>query len=103
EDGIRADLVTGVQTCALPISRLPPTMLRERKEFVSSRPCITFACSAPMHYCSATARSVKTASENGFPGQALLTNATVTTAPPVQIGRASCREREYIDSHEGLV
>src|SRR5438105_15517208 len=33
EDGIRAPLVTGVQTCALPISGLQPSVARARERF----------------------------------------------------------------------
>src|SRR5207244_7729895 len=39
EDGIRDDLVTGVQTCALPIS-FPPHRSHERPSHRSSHPCL---------------------------------------------------------------
>src|SRR5690606_40092064 len=80
DDGIRAFHVTGVQTCALPISEVPRKAARRTGSPASS--LIT--------------------KENGNPGEAHcgrpdapfpLNRYTRHTARAVQIGRASCRER----------
>src|SRR3990170_945320 len=39
EDGIRVDLVTGVQTCALPILAMPPTWSSASK-MITGSPCL---------------------------------------------------------------
>src|SRR5438552_8428441 len=79
EDGIRDCLVTGVQTCALPISTaspsVAPAMYREEK-----------SCTTGF----GTAGSRRTRAEsNSVTGAAIL----CARACPTEIGRASCRER----------
>src|SRR5438445_9431863 len=71
EDGIRDIGVTGVQTCALPISRAASTRASS-SSLQSGRP----------RRCSA--RTPRTVSK---------TPMGAPTIPPLQIGRASCRER----------
>src|SRR5688572_31612942 len=84
EDGIRDLTVTGVQTCALPISRRDPEGLGRGS---ARRP--TARRAAPV----ARARG-------GRHAQALPDDAAAPAAPRrragAQIGRASCRERVEI-------
>src|SRR5699024_11462194 len=81
EDGIRDRNVTGVQTCALPIS---PTSPRppERSTFVARSCAFTSAAVMP----SAISRS------------GCSDTRISRSAPPARfkIGRASCREREEV-------
>src|SRR5688500_19277247 len=63
EDGIRDYKVTGVQTCALPISQLTPTRC--------SRRWLLAKCDDPSSWRCRVRR----------------------TSPATEIGRASCRER----------
>src|SRR5947208_3677521 len=81
EDGIRDDLVTGVQTCALPIS--PRSCCRV---------CI------PNAERRAVAEGSRTRGRTSGPGTAIRWNTPDMTEPYtavglIQIGRASCRER----------
>src|SRR5256885_7878902 len=81
EDGIRDYKVTGVQTCALPISRLCGSMAC----------CISLDIScgdiSPVSHLafSAAAKS----SESG----AMSASVSARAPPGTKIGRASCRER----------
>src|SRR5690606_39664955 len=97
EDGIRDFHVTGVQTCALPISARTASKLmsaatisdrstdrRTEPWSVSTGGCHGSWGRRLVHPASATAASSTTNNENGF--------LNVTRALP-QIGRASCRER----------
>src|SRR5205809_2378825 len=70
EDGIRVVAVTGVQTCALPISIIAPTP-------------------SPVEPAPATVLP----SEAEGPRVAAEPTAAVGVEPGEQIGRASCRER----------
>src|SRR5207253_8505781 len=92
EDGIRDGHVTGVQTCALPISsgtrsahrpRLPPAMDGEAD---SRSACL------PLNGCG---RNRDTQSIRFFssPGIDPLYSGEAMTNPSFEIGRASCRER----------
>src|SRR5438552_11362109 len=78
EDGIRDDLVTGVQTCALPIclARWPPRR---------GRPCASRAAGPRPRWPAAPGRSAPRRS--GAP------RASASPRPSSEIGRASCRER----------
>src|SRR3989441_2536052 len=80
EDGIRDKLVTGVQTCALPISRGS-----QRSRSATGRPTSPTATrkwrSAPRH--TAIARSSAARSRT----------KPASGASRMEIGRASCRER----------
>src|SRR5205823_12033576 len=91
EDGIRDKLVTGVQTCALPIS--VPQLYAILKQFRSS--CIRPECAIVQDAGGAELLQDRVELWNGLDQDA---------APPVQpfqrigvglgkIGRASCRER----------
>src|SRR2546421_7571157 len=79
EDGIRDLIVTGVQTCALPIYGLPTApgdqQWEDRPRFDYSQPGSPQLPQAPSQ-----------------PGLQAPTQAPATNGPP-EIGRASCRER----------
>src|SRR5258708_24962743 len=80
EDGIRDDLVTGVQTCALPISkRLRPNAVLESSIFRSTKRCRVCG----WRICRPHATEENTCL---FHFQVLPKNSR-------KIGRASCRER----------
>src|SRR5207244_6117378 len=82
EDGIRDDLVTGVQTCALPIS--------------------TGTCSkvAPIMDTLSNARGIGTSATSGtpwgFPFRRSRARSALISTRSTEIGRASCRERERV-------
>src|SRR5204862_1377492 len=83
EDGIRDLYVTGVQTCALPISR---------------RSMKTFACGAATSAISREALPLS--------GRSMIRNSSEAAPQTVatlarEIGRASCREREKISRGDG--
>src|SRR5207247_6796128 len=80
ENGIRYPLVTGVQTCALPILIIPagPTGMIIRPPSLS---CSTSGCGT-----FSGAQVTMIASNGAASGQPLYPS-------PAQIGRASCRER----------
>src|SRR5699024_11255108 len=78
EDGIRDRNVTGVQTCALPIS---PTMMSRSASFICEKAGL-MTYRPPM-------RATRT-SEMGPPKGM---SETASTAEAAKIGRASCRER----------
>src|SRR5258708_28730825 len=81
EDGIRDDLVTGVQTCALPISRTS----RGFSPPASASINITARTDwGRIHWSRAFL-------EDSSPGRML--SAMRAASRPLQIGRASCRER----------
>src|SRR5205085_4971445 len=85
EDGIRDLTVTGVQTCALPIS---PTVVS-----VDAVKPPTSSMKGKSNEESGSGVLVK------VPGYAatfaVTNNHVVTGARPEEIGRASCRERDY--------
>src|SRR2546430_6124240 len=79
EDGIRDLTVTGVQTCALPISR--PARPRDR-----SGSCRGLSASSPIyHHADLDERTLE-----GFLG---FNDDDLAANRDGQIGRASCRER----------
>src|SRR5947209_16193452 len=80
EDGIRDIGVTGVQTCALPISFLT----REVPRWFRKNKC--FSC----HNNGDAARALYHAVRLGF---AVPRKALADTSEWLEIGRASCRER----------
>src|SRR5207244_7431880 len=84
EDGIRDDLVTGVQTCALPIS-CPSSLTAISRPSAVTATTTSTRCS-PWRPALSTrlARASRTAS-------GLTTSRSGTR--PTEIGRASCRER----------
>src|SRR5947208_9423502 len=84
EDGIRGDLVTGVQTCALPISRLAHAgQTRQSGDPYISHPLAVAEILAGWHLDGQTLMA------------ALLHDVTEDTSitKDEKIGRASCRER----------
>src|SRR5690606_40200019 len=99
EDGIRDFHVTGVQTCALPICRYPP-YLRGR--------------SGPWTCRSELARDVGGTACGPSPASWLLQlgarffrcrnlrRCFPAPSPPPEIGRASCRERVWIQAGDGV-
>src|SRR5207249_9148259 len=82
EDGIRDRNVTGVQTCALPISGRP------------ARRCWATSTTRPRN-TSASRRPAR-------PGVSA-TSATASDWRQIEIGRASCRERVEISVGGGAV
>src|SRR5699024_11534891 len=89
EDGIRYRNVTGVQTCALPIS-VPRYSIASRK----TRSPSTRSISGPRKAPGRTNPSWSTAAGRNTPLRGTSQVKTPgTDARSVQIGRASCRER----------
>src|SRR5207247_8334321 len=94
EDGIRDPLVTGVQTCALPISALGLVPLSRSGKTSPTRRCAREAVPPP------GARSVTIRRHPAGREQASLPRARRLERPrpslgPLEIGRASCRERGW--------
>src|SRR5207247_7734069 len=87
EDGIRDPLVTGVQTCALPISfiTVPPSICRRCARVSSTRSRPPTACSS----------RVCTSARWLLGRKHFRASSTGPIAAP-EIGRASCRERRWI-------
>src|SRR5207237_5724157 len=87
EDGIRDSSVTGVQTCALPISTTwpsPPTA-----------DCRPRSCGCPLRswHPRNPASTPAPADDRGAPLWRCAAPRTRTYQPVPEIGRASCRER----------
>src|SRR5258708_8955846 len=84
EDGIRDDLVTGVQTCALPISSL----------IALARPPLAFAmgCFLAQQLFGDICFSVYNVHELTL-RQSIAPERVLGRVNSVKIGRASCRER----------
>src|SRR5690606_40670256 len=82
EDGIRAFHVTGVQTCALPISCSASGCGRSRATIARGIP-----------HLSRSGRCRKLASSWDWSPQR-------SRSPPAEIGRASCKEKVQIDAEE---
>src|SRR3712207_8363188 len=93
EDGIRDIGVTGVQTCALPISTLLADWLREPA--AASRPVAWLALDAgdadPLMFLRYLIAALQTI--DPIVGRSVLALLGSGQAPPLKIGRASCRER----------
>src|SRR5207244_10188683 len=101
-DGIRDDLVTGVQTCALPIynfswghtrEQISGMLLVVRETAAASRksPCVVSASHSGMRFASG-----HPCMQSGF-GHWMQRLAWART----EIGRASCRERGWTGWGEG--
>src|SRR5258708_28077575 len=86
EDGIRDDLVTGVQTCALPISRAPAAWRLHGRMISSAR--MLFSCSGER---KSEGPWILTSWENSASRSDRKSHAPRGRLG--QIGRASCRER----------
>src|SRR5205823_10965844 len=81
EDGIRDKLVTGVQTCALPICRVPGL-------------AAVVVVTATASTCRSRTRSTpRPRRRSATSGRAAHPRARPASATPTEIGRASCRER----------
>src|SRR5207244_9155979 len=91
EDGIRDDLVTGVQTCALPIwlVELATMAATLRKFWIAWNPLLMSAVSSAIAARLATIQRKTT--NSGWCGGRLL---SMKQWIKLQIGRASCREKE---------
>src|SRR5699024_11384782 len=89
EDGIRDRNVTGVQTCALPISRLKRMAARYGRWFTIT----------PDEVASASVWFQRYGAAAVFFGRMVPTIRTVISLPAgivrMEIGRASCRERVW--------
>src|SRR5205823_11290099 len=96
EDGIRDKLVTGVQTCALPICRRG----RARRQDARPRDAPPGGARAPDPLAGAQARRLAAPLRRGAPRARGGGEATLIDSGPNeerdQIGRASCRERGEI-------
>src|SRR5207237_2408163 len=93
EDGIRDSSVTGVQTCALPISAtIAESMHRGPHPRRLDSALGTSHSRAPF-------RNRSEAFDTAWPSQSLeqakVPHAVLPGSPPSEIGRASCRERRY--------
>src|SRR5947208_6383052 len=84
EDGIRDDLVTGVQTCALPISATPDAATAPPDSCPPPPAGMTTRSSGPA--CSSSSRV-------DVPAPAMMRGSSNGCTCVRQIGRASCRER----------
>src|SRR5438552_1896345 len=91
EDGIRGDLVTGVQTCALPISisRAGTNVFRSAQLNFSTD--LNFVVDNPQARYGGN-WTLGTSSPDKF-GSSYQSAQTVSSPAPSEIGRASCRER----------
>ena len=105
EDGIRDDLVTGVQTCALPILSLNNSL-----QIILKNSKVEIKDNGEVEIEGGTIKVGLGATEKGVLGDLLLTAlstfisefdshthgtppVTPVVTTPAQIGRASCRER----------
>src|SRR5690606_40503983 len=98
EDGIRDFHVTGVQTCALPISEICWPIAALMKPGTAERgsmPCA--AAIAPKAIGSAIGPSIALVSQSG------IATGHAEAATIKEIGRASCRERVELAVGVGLV
>src|SRR5256884_814529 len=82
EDGIRDVAVTGVQTCALPISIALQILLKKREQYISA--VVIRGVGGKVNTANVVPLIIKPASMHPWPHRQRIEN---------QIGRASCRER----------
>src|SRR5258708_14362552 len=92
EDGIRDDLVTGVQTCALPISNyiLSTSLPANNNQYTQMLYVPMYSGSAVLavEYKKWMLRAAYT-----YTGYRYLSSDNYNYLTPYKIGRASCRER----------
>src|SRR5207253_7574624 len=101
-DGIRDGHVTGVQTCALPISTRTLGSKRETSSFLMRAGSGARQLAAPQATARARLRSKgrPAAVANAKPARAESPQPTVDLARN-EIGRASCRERGEVEGGDG--
>src|SRR5207237_1989826 len=93
EDGIRDSSVTGVQTCALPISAPCGRYARDRQRTVIESITST----------DPDATSSSSSASTSAPGQAASTSSRkLRRGESEEIGRASCRERVWCAASGGV-
>src|SRR5207244_7614278 len=95
EDGIRADLVTGVQTCALPISRAQPSC----RHLGLRRIVLEGARQTGLSHVDGQVAQVDRIPEHDGLHRAPLGwfgRMGTVSWPEYEIGRASCRDRGWI-------
>src|SRR5207244_10438704 len=101
EDGIRDDLVTGVQTCALPISMRSVVLAREQHASELPQALPTRSSS---HFSGSEVKAklanVRLASADGWASEPAAERKR-TKILAAEIGRASCREREEMGAADG--
>src|SRR5205807_5676256 len=90
EDGIRDYKVTGVQTCALPIS---PSSLANPPVVEPSEPASAVARRIAQACFTMSSRHCQARGRRGVPARAGKSTRRVGGMARRQIGRASCRER----------
>src|SRR5205085_8667527 len=93
EDGIRDLTVTGVQTCALPISRNGRCLMPSRTEVPPDEPPTTAPSTAARHSPAVPRRGQPRAGHRQAPRLEPLEERRLLAIPFSEIGRASCRER----------
>src|SRR5207244_5044033 len=96
-DGIRSDLVTGVQTCALPIlaPRVPMLELMPRLDAVICQAGQSTVNEALVHGVPLVVAPIRLA-EPLTAEHVTRAGAGIAVSFPEEIGRASCRERVEI-------
>src|SRR5690606_40549664 len=99
EDGIRHFHVTGVQTCALPISSLDDSWRARMAAEASRGRVLRYVVSATPR--RVTARLVAVPATSPMGAAAGTRNIITFTSNRYQIGRASCRDR-HNDSISGV-
>src|SRR5690348_17912904 len=88
KDGIRAGRVTGVQTCALPISGQSATL------YVTFTPMVAGDATGGLSIMSNAANASTSAVTLSGTGMTKAWSVELTWSPPAgEIGRAACRER----------
>src|SRR5204863_4930414 len=102
EDGIRDLYVTGVQTCALPISSTAPVSPDTSGFFAATQARLTAWRVAKLSVQSAT-MSAAAASGASSVRPTRSASWTTRTSGLTEIGRASCRERVKIAEVDGPV
>src|SRR5699024_11704329 len=93
EDGIRARNVTGVQTCALPISAVSWVMLHASSWELDAEGVLRLRWDLVVSFERTIQGSQLAAVQIERPVAYRLAGACRVTLYPAQIGRASCRER----------
>src|SRR5207244_4664807 len=93
EDGIRDDLVTGVQTCALPISIDGRTTPPDGAAVIEADVEVTGTAVGPSRIVH-VGPVESTQPTEGFNGPPAADGHGVHVVGPGEIGRASCRGRE---------